>query len=145
MTEIQRTLLNIKLSYFTALGWHLISYLYRQVSYTVTCYQIQSTLYRHQIVPTLQDVTCRVCLHILLHVVGSCCTTFETSHTFSFVQMDATTPNIGRQCCVRFFRDCRKISLPLVLIKVIFCYRKESVMSGSTTHHFFMKLISDIH
>ena len=113
------------LSYFTALGWHLISYLYIQVSYTITCYQNkQSTLYRHQIVPvnrgkyllhrvkprvnghnivgqqlsTLLDVTCCVCLHILLHVVGTCCTMFENSQTFSYMQMDATLLDVT--CCV---------------------------------------------
>ena len=159
------------LPYFTALGWHLISYLYIQVSYTITCYQIQSTLYRHQIVPvnrgkyllhrvkprvnghnivgqqlpTLLDVTCCVCLHILLHVVGTCSTMFENSRTFSYMQMDTTTPNIGWQCCVRLYRACRKILLPLVLVKKTFCYRKESVRSGSTTHQFLMKLVSDIH
>ena len=30
----------------------------------------------------------------LLGVVGSCCTKFETSQSFSHVQMDAITPNI---------------------------------------------------
>ena len=30
----------------------------------------------------------------LLRVVGSCCAKFETGQTFSYVQMDTTTPNI---------------------------------------------------
>ena len=33
-------------------------------------------------------------LHVLLHVVGGCCTNIETSQTFSYVQTDATTPKI---------------------------------------------------
>ena len=36
---------------------------------------------------------------MLLRVVGSCCAKFETDQTFSYVQTDATTPNIvGQQC-----------------------------------------------
>ena len=36
---------------------------------------------------------------MLLRVVGSCCTKFETGQTFSCEQTDATTPNIvGQQC-----------------------------------------------
>ena len=36
---------------------------------------------------------------MLLCVVGSCCTKFETDQTFSYVQTDATTPNkLGQQC-----------------------------------------------
>ena len=31
---------------------------------------------------------------MLLRVVGSCCTKFETRQTFSYVQNDATIPNI---------------------------------------------------
>ena len=31
---------------------------------------------------------------MLLGVVGSCCSKFETGQTFSYVQTDATTPNI---------------------------------------------------
>ena len=58
-----------------------------------------------QQLPTLLDVTCFVCLCTLLHVVGSCCTKFETGQTFSKVQKKATTPNIcgscWQQCCVR--------------------------------------------
>ena len=39
---------------------------------------------------------------MLLSVVGSSCAKFETGQTFSYVQTDATTPNIvGQQCCVR--------------------------------------------
>ena len=38
---------------------------------------------------TLLDVTCCVCLHTLLHVVGSCCVKFETGQTF-----EPTTPII---------------------------------------------------
>ena len=37
---------------------------------------------------------------------------------------------------VQGLRDCRKILLPLDLIKKTFSYRKESVRSGSTTHFF---------
>ena len=33
----------------------------------------------------LLDVTCCVRLHILLHVVGSCCAKFETGQTLSYV------------------------------------------------------------
>ena len=58
--------------------------------------------------------------------------------------MDATTANDVGSCwptmlCpfLQGLRDCRKILLPLGLIKKTFCYRKESVRSGSTTHHFF--------
>ena len=39
-----------------------------------------------------------VCTPTLLHVVGSCCTKFETGQTFIDVQTDATTPNmLGQQ------------------------------------------------
>ena len=31
-------------------------------------------------------------------VVGSCCTKFETGETFSYVQMDGTTPNNAGSC-----------------------------------------------
>ena len=34
---------------------------------------------------------------MLLRVVGSCCAKFETGQTFSYVQMNATTPNIVGQ------------------------------------------------
>ena len=47
-----------------------------------------------------------VCTPTLLHVVGSCCTKFETGQTFIDVQTDATTRNmLGQQCweCVRPF------------------------------------------
>ena len=149
---------------------HLISLHTGIDPYTITCYQIQSTLYRHQIIqvnrgkyllhrvkphanghnivgqqlPILSDVTCCICLHILLHIVGSCCTMFETGQTFSYVQTDATTFNYVRSfwltmLCpfVQGVRDCRKRLLPLVFIKKTVCYRKESVRSGSTTHDFF--------
>ena len=43
-----------------------------------------------QQLPTLLDVTCCVCLHTLLHVVGCCCAKFETGQTFQ-----PTTPNIS--------------------------------------------------
>ena len=40
-----------------------------------------------------------VCTPTLLHVVGSCCTKFETGQTFIDVQTDGTTPNmLGQQC-----------------------------------------------
>ena len=39
---------------------------------------------------------------MLLCVVGSCCTKFETDQTFSYVQTDATTSNNVGSCCVRF-------------------------------------------
>ena len=52
----------------------------------------------HQL-PTLLDVTCYVCLHTLLHVVGSCGAKFKTSQTFSYVQMDATTANNVASVC----------------------------------------------
>ena len=39
---------------------------------------------------------------LLLCVVGSCCTKFETDQTFSYVQTDATTSNNVGSCCVRF-------------------------------------------
>jgi len=44
------------------------------------------------------------------HLVACCCAKFETGQTLSYVQTDATTPNIvgstmlggvGQQCCVR--------------------------------------------
>ena len=44
--------------------------------------------------PTLLDVTCCPRLHILLHVVASCCAKFETVQTFSYVQTDVATRNI---------------------------------------------------
>ena len=44
-----------------------------------------------QQLPTLLDVTCCVRLHTLLHVVGCCCTKFETRQTFQ----PPTTPNIS--------------------------------------------------
>ena len=34
--------------------------------------------------PTLLDVTCCTWLHILLHVVGSCCAKFDTGQTLSY-------------------------------------------------------------
>ena len=37
-------------------------------------------------------------LHTVLHVVRSCCTKFETSQTFSYVQTDATTPKNVESC-----------------------------------------------
>ena len=86
---------------------------------------------------------------MLLGLLAQC---LKTVKFFSYVQMDATTTNDVGSCwptmlCpfVQGLRDCRKILLPLGLIKKTFCYRKESVRSGSTTHHFLMKLISDIH
>ena len=36
-----------------------------------------------QQLPTLLDVTCCICLHTLLHVVGCCCAKFETAQLFS--------------------------------------------------------------
>ena len=56
---------------------------------------------------TLLDVTCCVCLHTLLHVVGCCCAKFEISHTLSPVANGRKI--VGRQlptlldvtCCVR--------------------------------------------
>ena len=49
-----------------------------------------------QQLPSLLDVTCYVCLYILLHVVRCCCAKFETGQTFSYAQTDATTPsNVG--------------------------------------------------
>ena len=48
--------------------------------------------------PTLLDVICCVHLHTVLHVVACywefSCAKFETSQTFSYVQTEATTPNI---------------------------------------------------
>ena len=35
---------------------------------------------------------------MLLRLVGSCCAKFETGQTFSYVQTDATTPNIVGSC-----------------------------------------------
>ena len=46
-------------------------------------------------------VTTKVCTPccMLLRVVGSCCTKFETGQTFSYVQKDATTPsNVASVC-----------------------------------------------
>ena len=40
--------------------------------------------------PKLLDATCYIGLHTLLHVVGSCCTKFETGQIF-----EPTTPNIS--------------------------------------------------
>ena len=37
-------------------------------------------------------------LHTLSYDVGSCCAKFETGQTFSYVQTDATTPNIVGNC-----------------------------------------------
>jgi len=45
-----------------------------------------------------------VCTPTLLHVVGSCCTKFETGQTFIDVQTDATTPNMLGQQCWEFVR-----------------------------------------
>ena len=42
---------------------------------------------------TLLDVTCRVRLHTLLHVVGSRCAKFETGQAFSHVKTNSTTTN----------------------------------------------------
>ena len=52
----------------------------------------------HQL-PTVLDVTCCVCLHTLLRVVGSCGAKFKTSQTFSYVQTDATTANNVASVC----------------------------------------------
>ena len=38
---------------------------------------------------------------MLLRVVGSCCAELGTGQTFSYVQTDATTPNIVRGCFVQ--------------------------------------------
>ena len=43
----------------------------------------------------LLDVTYGVRLYNLLHVVGSFCAKFETGQTFSYVQMDPITPQVG--------------------------------------------------
>ena len=43
---------------------------------------------------TLLDITCSVRLHTLLHVVARCCAEPGTGQTFSYVQTDATSPNI---------------------------------------------------
>ena len=55
-----------------------------------------NTLSPTQTDATQLDVTCCICLHTLLHVVGCCCTKFETGQTFSYMQKDTTTPNIVR-------------------------------------------------
>ena len=47
-----------------------------------------------QQLPTLLDVTCCVCLHTLLHVVGRFCAKFETGQKLSCMKTDATTYNI---------------------------------------------------
>ena len=39
-------------------------------------------------------------LFMLLPVVGSCCAKFVTGQTFSYIQTDATTPNIVRPAMV---------------------------------------------
>ena len=53
---------------------------------------------RNIVVQTLLDVTCFVCLLTLccmcLVVVGNRCAKFEAGHTCSYVQTDATIPNI---------------------------------------------------
>ena len=46
-----------------------------------------------------------VCTPTLLHVVGSCCTTFETGQTFIDLQTDATTPNMLGQQWWEFVRS----------------------------------------
>ena len=62
-----------------------------------------------QQLPTLLDVTCCVCLHTLLHVVGCCC---ETGHTFSPVQTDATLLANNSQHCWKLLRPfARSLSL----------------------------------
>ena len=78
---------------------------------------------------------------MLLGLVAQC---LKTVKFFSYIQMDATTTNDVGSCWLTMLcpflqglRDCRKILLPLGLIKKTFCYRMESVRSGSTTHHFF--------
>ena len=166
------------LTYFIVLRWHLISYIYvpvsiyhhmlsnivnplqtpnhtskqRQVSASLSKALCKCTQHCWPTTPNIVGCYMLRLLHILLHVVGTCCTMFENSKIFSYVQMDATTTNNVGSCwptmlCpfVQGLRDCRKILLPLGLIKKTFCYRKESVRSGSTTPHFLMKLISDIH
>ena len=50
----------------------------------------------HQL-PTLLDVTCCVRLHT--PSVACCCAKFETGQTLSYVQTDATIPNIAGQQC----------------------------------------------
>ena len=64
---------------------------------------------------------------MLLGLVAQC---LKTVKFFSYIQMDATTTNDVGSCWLTML-------LPLGLIKKTFCYRKESVRSGSTTHHFF--------
>ena len=42
--------------------------------------------------PTLLDVTCCTWLHILLHVVGSCCAKFDTGQTLSYRKIPQISP-----------------------------------------------------
>ena len=65
------------------------------LSYTYRASCKRSNIVGQQL-PTLLNIPCCVRLHTLLHVVGSCSAKFNTGQTFSYVQTDPTTPNIGR-------------------------------------------------
>ena len=73
------------------------TYLFRFISSSFRIYNIIKSK-PAQMDTTLLDVICCVHLHTLLHVVACCwefsCSKFETGQTFSYVQAEATTPNI---------------------------------------------------
>lgn len=151
------------LSYFIVLRWRLISYIYIRVSiYHHMLSNIVNPLQtpnhtskQRQVSASLSKALCKCTQHCWMLCVASVCTSccmllglvaqcLKTVKFFSYIQMDATTTNDVGSCWLTMLcpflqglRDCRKILLPLGLIKKAFCYRKESVRSGSTTHHFF--------
>ena len=56
---------------------------------------------------------CCVRLHTLLHVVVK----FETGQTFSYVQTDATTPNIVGQKCLQWLRLFTRTLIPALYLR----------------------------
>ena len=71
---------------------------------TLGCVQTGRNIVGRQL-PTLLDVTCcelRLFAHPgLLHVVARCCAKFETGHTFSPVQTDATLLGVVASVCCK--------------------------------------------
>ena len=57
---------------------------------------------------TLLDVTRCVCLHTLLHVVGSCCAKFKTGQTFSYLQTSLRTKRFQSSYCAQVRAGAKK-------------------------------------
>ena len=57
---------------------------------------------------TLLDVTRCVCLHTLLHVVGSCCAKFKTGQTFSYLQTSLRIKRFQSSYCAQVRAGAKK-------------------------------------